>query len=217
MSEPVDSPRPETTDALEDEELFLPDDEPSTIDANEEKLRAVEQERDEMRDRYLRKAADFENARRRYHKEKDDLQKYAAEKVLREMVSVLDDLERASAAARTGAESGEAAGLVEGVDMVLRKFTSTLERFGVTGYVSEGQPFDPNLHEAIQRIDDATVPHNMVVREFQRGYRIADRLLRPAMVIVAQGGGAFVPPQTAQPADEPLESLDAMGDDTDKA
>ena len=210
MTEPNETTKAEVNDldATADEELFLPEEDEEAsggaepMDGLAERLQELERERDEMKDRYLRKAADFENARRRHQKEKDDLHKYAAEKVLREMVSVLDDLERASAAAKGSKESADATGLSEGVDMVIRKFRSTLERFGVQGFASQGEVFDPNLHEALQRVEDASVPHNTIVQEFQRGYRLAERLLRPAMVIVAQGG----PPVA-------LESDAAIGDD----
>lgn len=142
-------------------------------------------------ERLVRKAADLENARRRHQREKDDMTKYAAESVLKDIVPVLDDLQRAIDHWSAGQEdAGET--LIEGLQMVTRKFEQTLARRGVQAVESTGKPFDPQFHEAIQQKDDETVPHNTVVQEFQRGYVIHDRLLRPALVVVAQGGPAAV-------------------------
>lgn len=215
MSEPTEK---QETAEVEEDDLFLPDEDEGTVvelvdesaaasSALEAEVEALRAERDELKDRYLRKAADFENARRRHQKEKDDMTRYAAERVLRDIVGVLDDLERAAVAARTAGDTPESASsLREGVEMVIRKFSQTLERHGVSGFASEGHAFDPNLHEALQRVDDTSVPHNTVVREFQKGYRLHERLLRPAMVIVAQGGAAGA---------EALESPAAIDDDAE--
>jgi molecular chaperone GrpE len=107
--------------------------------------------------------------------------------VLKDIVPVLDDLRRALGHWSAEQEGGGAT-LVEGLEMVARKFEQTLGRRGVKAVDAAGQPFDPQFHEAIQQTDDDSVPHNTVVQEFQRGYVIHDRLLRPALVVVAQGG-----------------------------
>ena len=151
-----------------------------------EQLAQAQEEVAAANERTLRKAADLENARRRHQREKDELVKYAAESVLKDVVPVLDDLQRA--VQHLGTVTGVDASLVQGLDMVVRKFEQTLERRGVVIVESIGKPFDPQVHEAIQQVHDASVPHNTVVQEFQRGCLLHDRLLRPALVVVPQGG-----------------------------
>ena len=186
-------------EADDDEDLFLPEDEPAApavsdgvslaaIAELQEKLESVEAELADAKDRLLRKTADLQNARKRYEKERSDQKKYAAEGVLKEMVSVMDDLDRALEHIGGGdadpAKSFES--LLEGVQMVHRKFASSLGKHGVVKLEGVGEPFDPTIHEAIQQVDDDSVPHNHVLREFQCGYLLHDRLLRPALVVVAK-------------------------------
>lgn len=173
--------------------------EPEGVDeaaALREELAAARGEAEDLRGRLLRKAADLENARKRHTRERDELRRFGAEGALREVVSVLDDLERALGHAREGGEEGA---LADGVEMVVRKFQQVLERVGCRGFVSEGEPFDPNRHDALQQVEDPSVPSGTVVREFQRGYWLHDRLLRPAMVVVARGGP---PREEAAPSPE---------------
>jgi molecular chaperone GrpE len=165
------------TDALRD-----------TLRALGEQLAQAQEEVAAANERTLRKAADLENARRRHQREKDDLVKYAAESVLKDVVPVLDDLQRA--VQHLGTVAGVETSLVQGLEMVVRKFEQTLQRRGVVIVESVGKPFDPQVHEAIQQVHDESVPHNTVVQEFQRGCLLHDRLLRPALVVVAQGGPA---------------------------
>lgn len=167
-------------------------------------VEALTAERDEVKDRMLRIAAEFENWKRRARKEQDDAEAKAREGVLRDMLDVIDNLERA-----VGAFEGNAAGkgapapapdgaaVLKGVNLVLRLFQSKLERYNVKPIAARGEPFDPKVHEAISRVETAEVPPGAVAVELQRGYRIGDRLLRPAMVSVAsapakapEGGGA---------------------------
>lgn len=201
---------------IDDEgEVSVPDD-ADAPDPAAEQIAALEAERDDLKERLLRKAADLENARRRHQTERENLQKYAAESVLKDMVSVLDDLDRALDHLSKNAEGDErAATILEGVSMVQRKFVQTLERRQVTGFDAAGQPFDPNLHEAIQQVQDVSVPHNTIVQEFQRGYRLADRLLRPALVVVAQGGPAAADAETRAVDSEALESAAVSGETGD--
>lgn len=188
---------------------------PDEVVALREALAAAQQEAEDLRGRLLRKAADLDNARKRHVREREELQRYGSESALREVVSVLDDLERALGHAR---ESGEGGALADGVEMVVRKFQQVLERVGCRGFVSEGEPFDPNRHDALQQIEDASVPTGTVAREFQRGYFLHDRLLRPAMVVVARGG----PPREeaeASPSGAPEERVgdEAVSDDGHEA
>jgi len=215
-----DAPLDAAVETEDVEELFLEVDDDGEVsesadevDAASETIAALEAERDELKERLLRKAADLENARRRHQTERENLQKYAAENVLKDMVTVLDDLDRALDHLSKSAQDDErAATILEGVSMVQRKFVQTLERRQVKGFSSAGQPFDPNLHEAIQQVPDPSVPNNTIVQEFQRGYMLADRLLRPALVVVAQGGPAAADAQTSPVDTEALESGPASGE-----
>lgn len=203
------------------DELFLEEDEADEVTVDplvdrieelEEELEAVKAEAIANHERFVRKAADLENARRRHQREKDDLTKYASESVLKDVVPVLDDLRRAVDHATTSG-TGDLATLLEGLDMVSRKFEQTLARRGVKAVTSLGKPFDPQFHEAIQQRPDDTVPHNTVVQEFQSGYTIHDRLLRPALVVVAQGGPpAESASSTAEVAESPNVEEDKASD-----
>lgn len=177
----------------EDPEVVLVEEDPVTAELRT-RVASLEAELAEAQaaaaanhDRLVRKAADLENARRRHQREKDDLTRYASESVLKDTVPVLDDLQRALDHWNAGDKAGGAT-LVEGLEMVARKFEQMLARRGVSAVNAKGQIFNPQFHEAIQQVDDDSVPHNTVVQEFQRGYVIHERLLRPALVVVAQGG-----------------------------
>ena len=154
----------------------------------EARLAALMVERDEIKDRMLRIAAEFENWKRRARKEQEDAEAKVRESVLRDMLDVLDNLERAVGAFGEGSGAApDGAAVVKGVSLVLRLFQSKLERYNVKPIVARGEPFDPRVHEAISRVETADVPPGAVVAELQRGYRIGERLLRPAMVSVATG------------------------------
>ena len=165
---------------------------PPEGDDGERRLAEVQAERDEMKDRMLRIAADFENWKKRARKEQEDAESKARESVLRDMLDVMDNLERATSAygagdgrAGVGAGAPDGAAVLKGVGLVLRLFQSKLERYGVKPIEVHGQAFDPRIHEAISRTETADVPSGTVASELQRGYRIGDRLLRPSMVSVA--------------------------------
>ena len=167
--------------------------------ANANSLEAVIAERDEMKDRMLRIAAEFENWKRRARKEQDDAESKAREGVLRDMLDVIDNLERAVGAfdgntTGKGAPAPDGAAVLKGVNLVLRLFQSKLERYNVKPMAARGEPFDPKIHEAISRVETADVPPGAVAVELQRGYRIGERLLRPAMVSVASAP-ATKPPE----------------------
>src|SRR5882672_5557228 len=137
---------------------------------------------EEHRDRYLRAAAEFDNARKRAAREREDYTRYANESLLRELLPVLDNFDRALQAARgeTGAET-----VTAGVELIQRELLRVLEKFGVTPFDSVGQPFDPERHEAIARVPAAGQREGTVVNETARGYMLNGRVLRPAMVTVA--------------------------------
>jgi molecular chaperone GrpE len=148
----------------------------------EAKLAAAEKEKKENWERYLRAAADLENTRKRQKREIDDAKVDAKQRVLKEILPVVDNLERAieHAGGAPGAQP-----IVEGVQLVLRQLITAFERLDVTPVEAEGKPFDPNLHEAISQQESDAAPGS-VVQVLQRGYKSGDRLLRPALVVVAK-------------------------------
>jgi molecular chaperone GrpE len=153
----------------------------------EAKVAAAEKEKKENWDRYLRTAADLENLRKRQKRELEDAKFEAKNRILKEMLPVVDNLERAieHASAASGTNP-----IIEGVQLVLRQFTTAFERLDVVPIDAQGQPFDPNLHEAISQQESDTAAPGTVVQVLQRGYRSGDRLLRPALVVVAKAPAA---------------------------
>jgi molecular chaperone GrpE len=149
----------------------------------DEKIRHLEDEVQEHKDRYLRTLAEMDNMRRRHERERQDLLKFASEKLLQDLLPVLDSFEKATAAggAAAAAESGNA--IVEGIRMVHKQLTHVLETNGLKAVDAVGKTFDPNLHQAIQRIEGDVVEET-VKDEYQRGYTLNGRLIRPSMVSV---------------------------------
>jgi molecular chaperone GrpE len=154
----------------------------------EDRAAALAVERDEMRDRMLRVAAEFENWKKRARKEQTDAVASARESVLRDMLEIVDNLERASGAQAKGGDGVvDGAAVMKGVSLVLRLFQQKLERYEVKPFDVTGQPFDPRVHEAVSRVESADVPSGAVAAELQKGYRVGERLLRPALVSVSTG------------------------------
>lgn len=133
-------------------------------------------------DKFLRERADLENLRKRFQKEKEDLFKYGNENLILEILPSVDNLERALEHA--GNDSGAA--IIEGVRMTLTMLLASLKKFGVTPIEAKGAVFDPAFHQAMSQVETADQEPNTVVQEFQKGYLLNDRLLRPAMVTVAK-------------------------------
>lgn len=132
--------------------------------------------------RAYRISADLDNARKRFAKEREDLRRFAAESLLKDLLPVVDNLERAV----DHAEQKGTEGLLDGVKMVLRQFTGTLKNKGAEPFEAHGQPFDPQIHEAMTEMPTGDVPPGHVAQVFQRGWRLNGRLVRPAMVVVAK-------------------------------
>ncbi len=137
----------------------------------------------ELKDKYLRTLADFDNARKRLRQQGEETVRLQRENMLRGILPVVDNLERAVAAAKGG---GNGQSIVEGVEMVLQSMIDFLRGEGVNALTSVGQPFDPQRHEAMDQVESETHPPNTVVSEFHRGYLIGERMLRPARVTVAK-------------------------------
>lgn len=165
----------------------------------EAKLGAAEKEKKDNWDRYLRAAADLENLRKRQKREIDDARLETKQKVLKEMLPVVDNLERAIEHA--GEADASVKPIVEGVQLVLRQFSTAFERLGVQPVEAMGQPFDPNLHEAISQQESDAAP-GTIVQVLQRGYRSGDRLLRPALVVVAKPKADAPAPDAAETKSE---------------
>ncbi len=142
---------------------------------------AASQEED-FRDRYVRTLADFENYRKRSEREKDDFRRYALVGVIRDLLPVIDNFERALEHAEEGDE------FHKGVALIYKQLFDVLQRHGLKTIAESGVRFDPNIHEAVVREEDPSVPSHTVVAILQKGYFLYDRLIRPALVKVAVGG-----------------------------
>jgi molecular chaperone GrpE len=135
-------------------------------------------------DRFVRERADLENYKRRAQRERADTLRFGAEQLVRDLLPIVDNLERAVEHAEA---SGEGEQIVQGVRLVLKGALDVFARHGVTRIDATGQPFDPAFHEAIAQVENNEVEPNHVVQQFQPGYRLHDRLLRPAQVSVSGG------------------------------
>lgn len=153
------------------------------VQALKASIAAKEKEIAELKDKYLRTLADSENARKRIRQQSEESVRLQRENLLRDLLPIVDNLERAVAAAQGG---GNGKAIVEGVEMVLASMMDFLKMQGVIPEESVGRPFDPSRHEAIDHVLSDTHPPNTVVQESHRGYRVGERVLRPARVVVAK-------------------------------
>jgi molecular chaperone GrpE len=173
-----------------------------------QQLADLKAENSDLRDRLLRIMAEMENFRRRAEREKSDGMKYAISEFARDAVSIGDNLRRAIEAAQKEPLDQNPAlkTLLEGVEVTERDLFKVFERHGITRFDPLGEKFDPHQHEAMVKVDVPGVPADIVVQVLQAGYKIADRVLRPAAVIVAKGG---TPVRQDRPAGDGPESGDA--------
>jgi molecular chaperone GrpE len=137
-----------------------------------------------LNDKYLRLAAEFDNYKRLTQRDQRDQIRFGNEQLLKELLPVVDNLERAIKASRNGGGSDV---LIQGVDLTLKQLTGALTRFHVIPVETAGQPFDPAKHQAVTSVASEQIPERHVVDEFQRGYLLHDRILRPSMVSVSTG------------------------------
>jgi molecular chaperone GrpE len=169
---PVSGPEPASGEPREAEEPLA-----------EDKLASALAETARLRDQLLRTAADFDNFRKRSRREADDALRRGRESILKELLPVFDNLERAG----THADAApDAKSVAEGVRMVLKQFSDTVAKLGVKRVPAVGAPFDPAVHEAIQHLESPE-PAGTVIAEVQPGYLMGDQLLRAAMVVVSKG------------------------------
>ena len=167
--------------------------EPEKVDKNQvddlqeelsEKLKSKELEAQEHYDRLLRVSAEFENFKKRASREMEDFRKFSNQSLIKEMLSVVDNLELAINS--TDGHKDIDKGLVDGLEMTHKEILKVFEKFNVNPISAKGQTFDPTFHEAVMQEESDDYPDNTVSNELQKGYLIHDRLLRPSMVVVAK-------------------------------
>jgi molecular chaperone GrpE len=146
-------------------------------------LEAAKAEVAKLRDQLLRTAADFDNFRKRSRRELAEMEKRAREDLIKDLLPVFDNLERATAHAETATD---VKALADGIGLVMRQFLDTLSKIGIERLKAQGEPFDPAFHEAVQQFETTEHPPGTVMHEVQAGYKQGDKLVRPALVVVAK-------------------------------
>ncbi len=184
-SDTFDKTEPSAEEAVPDTDATAAETAESDSSASARQPQSLEEDIKAVRDRYLRLAAEFENYKKRAQKDQAEYTKYIHERLLRELLPVLDNLQRALQHAR---QSGGTNGLIEGVELTSKQYLEVLSRFGVRPIPSVGLPFDPAVHQAVATVDPQGQAPNTIVEEFEKGYYLHDRVLRPAIVTVAASG-----------------------------
>jgi molecular chaperone GrpE len=156
----------------------------STTSAAKDELLAALAERDDYKDKWARAQADLQNYRKRIQREMEEDRKFAVVPLIKALLPALDNLQRALQAAATSKNADE---LVTGVELVVKQFDAALAAMGVQPIAATGQPFDPNLHEAITQVPSADHPPMTVLQDVERGYVLNDRVIRPTKVVVSKG------------------------------
>ena len=150
----------------------------------EDEYQAYKAESEKQHDQMLRTIAEFDNSRKRAEREKEESLKYALESFVKELIPTIDSIERAIQSTK---ESQDVDALVEGIEMIYKGLLSTLEKRGVTPIEAVNKPFDPMQHEAVMHVESEDVPENNVIEEWQKGYMLHNRVIRPSMVSVSKG------------------------------
>jgi molecular chaperone GrpE len=158
-------------------------DDTETIEGLKSEIESKNQENQQLYDRFLRLSAEFDNYKKRMIREMGDFKKYSNENILKDLLPVVDNLERAIQVSPQTEDALNS--LIEGVDMTLKDTLKVFEKYKVMPIEAQEKMFDPNYHQAMMREETSEYPENTVINEFQKGYMIHDRLLRPAMVVVA--------------------------------
>ena len=159
------------------------------IDELEDRVEELQDQRDQFEERMMRVAADLENFKKRAKRNEEELEKYGSKSLVSDLLPTIDNLERAL----EHAKNSEEANIIDGVEMVVRQLHQQLGKHGVEPFDATGESFDPERHEAIQQVETSEHDSGEVLEQFQRGYMIHDRLLRPAMVSVAKQVEASTP------------------------
>ncbi len=184
MSDQPQTP-PEAEDvAAESADMAGADGQPATVDAIQAEIEALNQQLAEAREQVLRAHADAQNARRRADQDVEKAHKFGQEKLVSDLLPVIDNLERALAAMDIEDESLQP--VIEGVELTLKSFQDTLSRHQVEAIDPTGEPFDPQLHQAMTMVESPDAEPNTVINVFQKGYTLHGRLVRPAMVVVSK-------------------------------
>ena len=160
---------------------------------------AYKAESEERHDQMLRTIAEFDNSRKRAEREKEESLKYALESFVKELIPTIDSIERAIQSTK---ESQDFDALVEGVEMIHKGFLSAFEKRGVTPIEAVNELFDPMQHEAVMHVESEDVPENRVIEEWQKGYMLHNRVIRPSMVSVSKGKGEQVAESEAPSIEE---------------
>lgn len=168
------------TETETSEEIEQTEEQEEIINETEQKINQLKLEKEEQYDRMLRLQAEFDNYKRRSQKERAAERKYKSQDLANELLPVLDNFERALQVESNDATSS----IIEGITMVYQQFLAALESQGIEEIKAVGEQFDPNLHHAVMQVEDDEFESNEVVEELQKGYMLADRVLRPSMVKV---------------------------------
>ena len=185
---PASSPLNDTTSSPAEEESPL-----------QKELNSKTEECQVLNDKYLRLAAEFENYKRRSQRDQSEAVRFGNEKLLKDLLPTIDNLERALQCGQE--QSSNMNGLLQGVQLTHKQFMDTLSKLGVSQISSIGERFDPNKHQAVANVESTTVPEQHVVDEYQKGYFLHDRILRPAMVTVATAPSEETPSDENDPSE----------------
>jgi molecular chaperone GrpE len=162
---------------------FTEESDESLFAAKDEKIKELEQKLEEANNRFLRTQADLDNYRRRSKQEREVAEKYRSQSLIEDLLPVLDNFQRALA---VDADNDGAKSIVTGMEMVYRQLLEAMKKEGLEELEAEGKEFDPHYHQAVMQVEDDNFESNFVVEELQKGYRLKDRVIRPAMVKVNQ-------------------------------
>lgn len=182
LASPADQPETPSTDQ-EAEESDENSQQNEEVTGLSHQLLEKNEELHALNDKYLRLAAEFDNYKRRVQRDQSDTIRFANERLFKDLLPTLDNLERAL---QSGREQALIEGLLEGVELTYKHFLDTLQKMGMKQVASVGELFDPAKHQAVGQVESLTVPENVIVDEYQKGYFLHDRILRPAMVTVAK-------------------------------
>ncbi|UNL84254.1 nucleotide exchange factor GrpE [Priestia koreensis] len=152
-------------------------------DAKDVEIEALQAKVEEQENRYLRLQADFDNLRRRTRLDAESAEKYRAQKLITDILPALDNFERAL---KVDTEEAQNDAILQGMQMVYRQLAEALQKEGLEAIEAVGSPFDPYLHQAVMQVEDDSYEPNTVVEEFQKGYKLKDKVIRPSMVKVNQ-------------------------------